>query len=263
MLIAALASGAAHGAPQAVTPLPNAHAHNDYLHDRPLLDALDRGFTSVEADVFLVNGTLLVGHERESLKPERTLEELYLTPLAERIRQNGGHVHPKVDRFFLLIDIKDDPRKTYGELKKLLAKCAQMLTSVEGGKVRPGPVTIVLTGNRPKISRDDPHLRYCALDGRLPDLDTKSPAHLVSMISDDWTKQFHWDGSGSIPADDRAKLRETCKKAHASGRVVRFWKTPENENIWRELRGAGVDLINTDQLDRLAAFLRAAENVPR
>ena len=34
---------------------PAFHAHNDYLHSRPLLDALDQGFDSVEADVFLVN----------------------------------------------------------------------------------------------------------------------------------------------------------------------------------------------------------------
>ena len=36
-----------------VVPLPNAHAHNDYEHKRPLFDALDHGFCSVEADVFL------------------------------------------------------------------------------------------------------------------------------------------------------------------------------------------------------------------
>lgn len=41
-----------------VTPLPRAHAHNDYEHARPLLDALDHGFTSVEADVWLVDGEL-------------------------------------------------------------------------------------------------------------------------------------------------------------------------------------------------------------
>jgi glycerophosphoryl diester phosphodiesterase len=54
---------------------------------------------------------------------------------------------------------------------------------------------------------------------------------------------------------ERARLREIVTKAHAADRVVRFWATPENEQVWRELRAAGVDLINTDQLDRLAAFL--------
>ena len=43
-------------------PLGQAHAHNDYYHKRPLLDALSHGFCSVEADVFLKNGNLLGGH---------------------------------------------------------------------------------------------------------------------------------------------------------------------------------------------------------
>ncbi len=49
---------------QEPTPLARAHAHNDYRHHRPLLDALAHGFTSVEADVFLVDDQLLVAHGR-------------------------------------------------------------------------------------------------------------------------------------------------------------------------------------------------------
>src|ERR1043165_7084012 len=58
--------------------LANAHAHNDYEHARPLLDALDHGFASVEADVWLVNGRLLVAHDEEAVRPDRTLQSLYL-----------------------------------------------------------------------------------------------------------------------------------------------------------------------------------------
>jgi glycerophosphoryl diester phosphodiesterase len=76
------------------------------------------------------------------------------------------------------------------------------------------------------------------------------------MISDNWTSHFRWRGDGEMPAEERRKLRETVEKVHAAGRVVRFWGTPENEAVWRELRAAGVDLIGTDQLDRLATFLR-------
>src|SRR5262245_56842543 len=57
------------------------HAHNDYAHAVPLHDALDRGFCSVEADIFLVCGDLLVGHNQAALDPARTLESLYLDPL--------------------------------------------------------------------------------------------------------------------------------------------------------------------------------------
>jgi glycerophosphoryl diester phosphodiesterase len=120
-------------------------------------------------------------------------------------------------------------------------------------------VTIVLTGNRPQIERGDSRIRTVALDGRLSDLGSQAPAHLMPMISDNWTKQFHWNGEGPMPENERAKLREIVKKAHASGRVVRFWATPENEAVWGELRAAGVDLINTDELARLAAFLRSSD----
>ena len=53
--------------PGDVQPLERAHAHNDYEHDRPLLDALDQGFTSVEADVWLVDGQLYLGHDAPDL----------------------------------------------------------------------------------------------------------------------------------------------------------------------------------------------------
>src|SRR5688572_20087049 len=59
-------------------PLAAAHAHNDYEHTRPLLDALDLGYCSVEADIFLVNRQLLVAHNLEDTRPERTLQSLYL-----------------------------------------------------------------------------------------------------------------------------------------------------------------------------------------
>jgi glycerophosphoryl diester phosphodiesterase len=260
ILIVAIESAPANGAPHEVVPLANAHAHNDYLHARPLMDALDQGFTSVEADVFLVDGKLLVAHAREALKPERTLESLYLRPLAERVHKNGGHVYANASRFFLLIDCKDDPRKIYLELQKALSRYADMLTTIEGDKIRPGAVTVVLTSSFPPVALGgDPRPRFAGIDGRLSDLNSQAPAHLMPMISDNWTKQFHWTGDGAMPEKERAKLQQIVKKIHASGRVVRFWATPEKESVWRELRAAGVDLINTDELARLATFLRMTD----
>ena len=40
--------------------LPNAYAHNDYWHKRPLLEALDNGFRYIKADVYLRNNELVV-----------------------------------------------------------------------------------------------------------------------------------------------------------------------------------------------------------
>jgi hypothetical protein len=238
-------------------PLPNAHSHNDYLRKRPLLDALDHGFTSVEADIFLVGGKLLVGHERETLTETRTLESLYLAPLARRVKQNGGQVYDGKQRFILLIDIKSDGSETYAQLAKELAKHGDMLATVEDGRVRPGAVTVVISGNRPRDELTNAELRHAGFDGRLADLNSDVPAHLMPMISDNWHQHFRWDGKGEMPESERAKLKRIVTKAHDADRVVRFWAIPENEAVWAELRSAGVDLINTDQLGRLATFLRS------
>src|SRR5688572_1498560 len=86
-------------------PLRNAHSHNDYLHQRPLLDALDLGFCSVEADIYLIGEALLVAHDLEKTNAARTLKNLYLEPLAMRIRTNNGHVFAIPAPFTLLVDI--------------------------------------------------------------------------------------------------------------------------------------------------------------
>ena len=72
---------ASHASATEPTPLLTAHAHNDYYHTRPLLDALDQGFSNVEADVFLVGDQLLVGHYRWELRRDRSLESLYLAQM--------------------------------------------------------------------------------------------------------------------------------------------------------------------------------------
>src|SRR4030095_15835875 len=101
-------------------PLIHAHAHNDYEHHRTLNDALDHDFCSVEADIYLVEGKLLVAHNRLQTKPERTLQALYLDPLRERAKKNGGRVYPAGPEFTLLIDLKSDWRSLYPALLEVL-----------------------------------------------------------------------------------------------------------------------------------------------
>ena len=63
-------------------PIPYGHSHNDYTRKRPLWDALENGFTSIEVDVFLASdGSLRVSHIPFALKLKPTLDELYLKPI--------------------------------------------------------------------------------------------------------------------------------------------------------------------------------------
>lgn len=75
-----------------VQPLINAHAHNDYYHDRPLYDAVENGFISVEVDVLLHNDTVFVGHDSSEIKRENTLRRLYLDPIKNLCVERGGWI---------------------------------------------------------------------------------------------------------------------------------------------------------------------------
>lgn len=239
-----------------VVPLPQAHAHNDYAHPRPLWDALEQGFCSVEADIFLVGEQLLVAHDVHELDPKRSLEDLYLAPLLERVQRNDGHVHQPEFEFQLLIDIKSEDEFTYKVLDEMLSKYREMLTEVNDGQVTKRAVQVVISGNRPIETISQQKIRFAAIDGRLADLDADKPSHLMPLISDRWTSHFRWKGEGDFPPHEQAKLRDIVDKAHAAGRRVRLWATPEKQTLWRALKEADVDHINTDDLTGLAEFLR-------
>ena len=240
------------------------HAHNDYEHARPLLDALEYGFTSVEADIWLRDGQLMIGHDEGDLDSARTLRSLYLEPLRARVTENSGSVYGDGEPFLLLIDIKSDGEATYARLSEALKGFAEMLTRAEHGSVVPGAVTAIISGNRPRASMEAETERHAFYDGRLSDLEGGRDAAFMPLVSDNWTRHFSWDGRGEMPANERQKLDEIVAAAHAKGYALRFWATrdqpgPAREALWRTLSDAGVDLINTDDLAGLAAFLNLTE----
>ncbi|MFE9438887.1 phosphatidylinositol-specific phospholipase C/glycerophosphodiester phosphodiesterase family protein [Streptomyces sp. NPDC006602] len=245
-------------------PLWRAHAHNDYEHPHPLLDALDHRFGSVEADIYLVGDQLLVAHDPVDLDPARTLESLYLDPLAARIRANHGSVYRGYRRpLQLLIDIKTEGSSTYLELDRHLSRYKHLFTRYVHGRVRPGPVTAVVSGDRAaRTPMEAQTVRRAFYDGRLADLGTSAPASFVPLISDNWTLNFTWPGVGAFPDAERQKLRSIVRTAHARGQRVRFWATPDvagpaRDALWAELLAADVDYLNTDDLAGLEAFLDA------
>ncbi|MEV3933249.1 phosphatidylinositol-specific phospholipase C/glycerophosphodiester phosphodiesterase family protein [Streptomyces sp. NPDC053728] len=263
---AAAAAPAAPDRPRGPRPLARAHAHNDYLHPRPLHDALAHGFTSVEADVFLVDGELLVAHEAESLDPARTLVSLYLDPLLERVRAHHGSVHAgHREPLQLLIDIKTDGAAAYLALDGVLRRYRTILSRSVHGRVRTGAVTPVVSGDRAaRTPMEAQTTRYAFYDGRPEDIGTAAPASFVPLISGNWAASFSWQGAGPFPAAERDRLRTLVAAAHASGQRVRFWGTPdlagpERDAVWTELVAADVDHLNTDDLAGLETFLRRRE----
>lgn len=246
------------GQTDSIIALPHAHAHNDYEHKRPLFDALSHGFTSLEADVHLINGVLYVAHDTPRVLDQTpTLQSLYLQPLYQWIAEHDGTVYQNYnDPIFLMIDIKTKAEPTYQALKSVLAPFKRMLWHVEKGKVVPGPVRIFLSGNRPIVTVQQEKTQLAGIDGRPNDIGKGYAADLMPVISDNYRRHLSWRGKKGEPeVEEYEKLKSWINAAHAEGKKVRLWASPENEAVWLKLRELGVDLLNTDRLSELREFL--------
>src|SRR6185312_15645650 len=190
------------------TPLSNAFAHNDYLHKRPLLDALDNGFANIEADIFLKGNKLVIAHIFPYFKRHRTLEALYLKPLSERIAGHDGRVFANYSKpVILMIDIKTGANNTYRVLLPLLEKYRSMLTGMENGKMVYRAVTVVLSGHKPYGLVENDQNRLAFIDGDLRRIarDT-SLSNVFPMASCKYSKLLSWDGTGAFPENEKTKL---------------------------------------------------------
>lgn len=268
--VALLACLAACAAPRASGPAwfddpafaaaaPHGHAHNDYLHARPLRDALAAGCRGVEADVFLEGDELLVGHDRWMLRADRSLRSLYLDPLLDRVREQGGSVHGDGLPFLLLVDVKQGRAEVVARLARDLPSYAAMLTRFHGDHVEPGAVTVVLSGDRPAGDALGDGERWFAVDGRLRDLDAGPGAARVPLVSEPWTRQFEWDGHGPFDEPERAKYESLVQTARARGRWLRFWGGPDRPETWDLWRSLGSTWIHTDRLRDYARWREALD----
>lgn len=220
------------------------HAHNDYEHDSPLFEAVEAGASSVEADIYLVNGQVLVAHELDETTPERTLASLYIDPLVELISSGwGGDSSRK--HLYLFIDFKQQSLPLFEAVLEELEPLKQELSVYRNGSVRTGSVTVVLTGNAPRDVVTKMPLRWVFIDGKLSDLQSNPDAGLVPVVSSDWRQTFGQTlpepGSG-----EERHLQQLVLAAHNQGRLIRFWGAPDHIEAWKYQSSIGIDLINTD-----------------
>lgn len=142
------------------------HSHNDYWRRVPLYEAIHAGCISVEADVWLFDEELYVGHDTYALTPNRTLNSLYINPLLDILdKQNPvTHFHPvhsdpphgvfdeePSQTLVLLIDFKTSGPDLWPYVSAQLSPLRERgyLTYFNGTDVIEGPITVVGTGNTP------------------------------------------------------------------------------------------------------------------
>lgn len=223
-------------------PISHGHAHNDYLHKRPLFDALDNGFTSIEADVFLHKGKLIVSHTAVGLNRKADLESLYLRPLDSIVRVHRGFVFANDSTpVILMIDFKTNGSEAYIVLKGLLDKYSHLFAVYANSTlVKSAPVRVLLSGNsKLSLSRDT---TVVTLDRGLYAL---SAPH-VTRISEPWSKYFH--ARKKLSKKEEQRLMELVAQVHHAGKQIRFWAAPDNPAIWEILLRNKVDWVNTDKL---------------
>lgn len=228
---------------------PGMHSHNDYEQKEPFFAAYREGYSSIEADIHLADGLLLVGHDQADLNPARSLENLYLKPLAAAIREHRGRPYgDKQKSLQLLIDIKSAAEPTLDALVRLLASYPTIRKNRK--------VVIAISGNRPREDRYADYPSYIYFDGRPGVVYPTEALKKLALISDSY-------GNYILPGTytlNRQKAAEAVAKAHALDKPFRFWGTPDNPDSWQTFLDLGVDFVNTDQVAGLASFMRDPQN---
>lgn len=154
---------------RSVLPIP-CHSHNDYRRRRPLFSALGTGCISIEADVWLIDEELYVGHSGSELEENRTLSKMYIEPLVDLLEQRNkptglAAVYPSETRsqlhgvFFedpeqtltLVIDFKSNGFSLWPVVQEALEPLRERdwLTYWDGRSRVSRPITVVGTGSAP------------------------------------------------------------------------------------------------------------------
>ena len=218
------------------------HSHNDYNRTAPFWEAYSQHCQSIEADVFLHNGELLVGHEVEDLKPENSFLRLYVDPIVRTFRANGGKMWAgSQDRLMLLVELKSATEPTLTEVIEQLEEFPDVFCSPEGVKV-------AITGNTPSKDHFRDYPEWVGFDGDIRETYTWAQLERVALVSNSF-RMFakKWNGKGRMIDPELNAVKDAIAKVHSWGKPIRFWEAPEGTTAYFTFWKLGVDIINTDK----------------
>lgn len=254
------------------------HSHNDYWRDVPFYSALSYGCISVEADVWLINGsTLLVGHEQSALTNARTFDALYIQPILSVLQRenpttpyvtstthNGVFDTNSAQTLYLWVDVKTDGASAWPAIVKALQPLRDggWLTTFNGTAVTPGAVTVIGTGNTPLNQVQGVNNRDYFFDANLALLSTTQTnitSDVSPIASTQFSKYFGVINGTEFNSTQLATLNSQLSYAKSKGIGGRYWDTPSwpdssRNAVWSELTRAGVALLNADDLAAAAGF---------
>ncbi|KOC09399.1 hypothetical protein AFLA70_12g006411 [Aspergillus flavus AF70] len=261
--------------------LKNTHGGNEYDYPTDFTRGLSKGCVSTEADVWLYNGTLYVGHDESSLTEERTFESLYVNPMLDVLKRqnpqtrfvtlptkNGVFDTTSSQTLYFFVDVKTSGPETFEAVISALEPLRKegYLTSLKDNKtVTSGPITVIGTGNTPLDMVGPVANRDYFFDAHLDELE-ENP-EITSLISPVASTSFQeavgsvtYSEDGAVLSDEQlATLRSQISTAKERGIGARYWETPYypiriRNAVWRTLLQEGVALLNADDLDAVAAY---------
>src|ERR1700754_1208322 len=194
----------------------DAHSHNDYKNNIPFLRAYEKGFGSVEADVYAVNGKLMVAHDKKDINPKRSLQLLYIDPLIEKFQRDNQR------QLRLLIEIKEDHKAVLPLVIKELKPLEQYF-SYPG---HPGRLSIVMTGAVPPAAELSNYPEWISFDVDHLDGFTPEQWKRIGLVSFPFGKYLKWNGKGVLNHEEIAKIKGGIDSVHNVGKKIRFWETP-------------------------------------
>ncbi len=215
------------------------HSHNDYLRNVPFWEAFGADAASIEVDVILQDGKLMVAHEKESIKPERTLRSLYFEPIQkavslEMIRDFNFH---------LLLDAKTEGYSTLESIVLDAADFQDFLFSSQN----PTGLKLIISGNRPKPEDYAKYPEWIFFDYQSKTLTADLPWEKIGMVSLSFRQFSVWNGKGRIVQAEKTELEKFISLVHSFQKPVRFWASPDSKSAWKAFYDMGIDYINTDQ----------------
>lgn len=229
--------------------LPAKHSHNDYEQPFPFYTAYNNQFESIEADIFLENGKLLVAHTDKELEPERTLSKLYLHPIDSILKRNNGLIYSgQNNKLQLLIDCKTEPYSTLHALIDLLKKYPAITSNAN--------VKLVITGNRPAEQDYSKYPSYIFFDGRPDEHYSKAALQKIALISVGFSQYSEWNGYSTLTQQEQEKLQRVIAEAGKLNKPFRFWGCPDTVIAWETFIKMGIAFINTDHIEQLSGFMK-------
>lgn len=227
------------------------HSHNDYAQRVPFYQAYAQQVSSIEADVFLHDGQLLVGHDVEDLRADMTFEALYVEPIVTLFARNGGRAFRDSDQTLqLMVELKSETDPTLRAVAALLGRWPEVFDP----EVNPAAVRVAVTGRVPAPEAFDRYPRFLGFDGAWDADYTPEQLERIALISTNFRDFSQWNGKGTIIPAEKERLEQVIDRTHEQGKPVRFWNAPEGTTVYYTFYDMGIDYINTDNPEVCAAF---------